>query len=265
MHIASPFTVNITDNETEMLLPAIQGTANLLTTIEAHAPSAKRVVITSSLAAMVNLAKGFLPNHVCNEADWNDMTYDEAKSAHALIAYATSKALAERAAWKFMQEHKPHFDLTVLCPPVVWGPPAHALSFSALNLSSWDINRFLSGELKDVPDTVFWAFVDVRDLAIAHVRAIQVPEAGNERFFVAGGRSSYQKVADLLRASPRLPETEKNKVPLGSPGQGYPGPEVYDIDNSKSKRILGLQYRSLDDAVVDSAIKLIKLRKAASS
>lgn len=248
-----------------MLLPAIQGTINLLTSIEAHAPSVKRVVITSSFAAMIDLTKGFPADHVCNEADWNDMTYDYAKTAPAFVAYTASKALAEKAAWKFMEEHKPHFDLTVLCPPVVWGPPAHALSFSALNLSAWDINQFLSGELKDVPDTVFWAFVDVRDLARAYVRALQVPEAGNERIFVAGGRSCYQQISDVLRASPQISETEKEKVPVGSPGQGYPGPDIYDIDNSKSKRILGLQYRSLDEAVVDSAMKLIELRKAAST
>ncbi|KAJ3539874.1 hypothetical protein NM208_g5310 [Fusarium decemcellulare] len=260
LHTASPFTLNVNDNETEMLVPAIKGTQVLLESVSTHGTDTKRVVITSSFAAMANLPKGLWPGHTYNEADWNEITYEYAKTADASTAYVASKALAEKAAWRFVHERKPHFDLTVLCPPMVFGPPAHTLSFSALNIAAWDINRFLSGELQDVPDTSFWGFVDVRDLAKAHVRALEVPEAGNERFFIVSGRYSYQQTADVLRASPRIPNVEKKKVPVGRPGQNYPGPNIYEVDNSKSIRILGVEYRSFEESIVDSAVKLIELR-----
>jgi nucleoside-diphosphate-sugar epimerase len=247
-----------------MLVPAIKGTEGLLESVATHGSDTRRVVLTSSFAAMVNFTKGFWPGHVYNEADWNDVTYDYAKTADAGTAYVASKALAEKAAWSFVRERKPHFDLTVLCPPMVFGPPAHAVSFSAPNVSAWDMNRFLSGELEDVPSTDFWGFVDVRDLATAHVRALEVPEAGNERFFIVSGRYSYQKTADVLRESPRIPEAYKKKVPLGQPGKNYPGPDVYDVDNSKSKRILGIEYRPFEDSIIDSALRLIELKEKAT-
>ncbi|KAL7914671.1 NAD(P)-binding protein [Trichoderma velutinum] len=264
LHIASPFTLSIKDNETDMLIPAIEGTKNLLESVAAHAPQAKRVVVTSSFAAMVDFSKGFWPGHAYNEADWNEVTYDYAKTADAAVAYCASKALAEKAAWKFVDEQKPQFDLTVLCPPMVFGPTAHALSLSALNTSAWDINRFLSGELADVPDTAFWGFVDVRDLAKAHVRALEIPEAGNERFFIVSGRYSYQKTADVLHASPRIAKDDKKLIPVGKPGQNYPSPDVYEVDNSKSKKILGLEYRSFEESIVDAAVNMIQVRKNAA-
>ncbi|KAJ9420055.1 hypothetical protein QL093DRAFT_2564492 [Fusarium oxysporum] len=210
LHIASPFTLSLKDNEAEMLVPAINMTKGLLESASMHGAEIKRVVITSSFAAMVDLTKGLWPGHTYNEADWNQITYDYAKMADAGTAY----------------DRKPHFDITVLCPPMVFGPPAHPLSFSALNIAAWDINRFLSGELQDVPDTDFWGFVDVRDLAAAHVRALEVSEAGNERFLIAGGRYSYQQTADSIR-------------------------------------ILGVEYRSFEESIVDSAVKVIEARRKA--
>lgn len=218
-----------------MLIPAIEGTKNLLASVAAHAPQAKRVVITSSFAAMVDFSKGLWPGHTYNEADWNETTYDYAKTADAIVCYCTSKALAENAAWKFMSEQKPHFDLTVLNPPMVFGPAAHVVSLSAMNTSAWDIHRFLSGELEDVPDTGFWGFVDVRDLATAHVRALEVLEAGNERFFIVSGRYSYQKTADVLRASSLIAEADKKLVPIGKPGQNYQG-QIYTKWITQSQR-----------------------------
>lgn len=263
LHTASPFTLTVNDNETEMLLPAIKMTQGLLESAATYGANVKRVVITSSFAAMVDLTKGLWPGHTYNEADWNPITYEAAKTADAGTAYVASKALAEKAAWKFVQDRKLHFDMTVLCPPMVFGPPAHPLSFSALNIAAWDINRFLSGELQDVPNTDFWGFVDVRDLAKAHICALEVPEAGNERFFITAGRYSYQQTADVLRASSSIPDAEKKKVPLGHPGHNYPGPNVYDLDNSKSIRILGAKYRSFEESIIDSAVKLIELRRKA--
>ncbi|VUC29006.1 unnamed protein product [Clonostachys rosea] len=264
LHTASPFKLDVKDNETELLVPAIKGTEVLLGSVAAHGAAVKRVVITSSFAAMVNLTKGLWPGHTYNESDWNEVTYEYAKTTDAGTAYVASKALAEKAAWDFVRERKPQFDLTVLCPPMVFGPAVHSVSFSAMNIAAWDINRFFSGELEDVPDTGYWGFVDVRDLAKAHVRALEVPEAGNERFFIVGGRYSYQQTADVLRASPRIPEVLKKNIPLGKPGHNYPGPNIYDVNNSKSIRILGVEYRSFEESIVDSAVKMIELRKEAS-
>ena len=58
IHTASPFVMEVENNERHLLQPALQGTKNILESISAHAPQVKRVVITSSFAAIVNMHKG---------------------------------------------------------------------------------------------------------------------------------------------------------------------------------------------------------------
>lgn len=42
--------------------------------------------------------------------------------------YAASKALAERAAWDFVEKEKPSFDLSVINPVYNFGPFIHEVS-----------------------------------------------------------------------------------------------------------------------------------------
>jgi nucleoside-diphosphate-sugar epimerase len=54
--VASPFHFNVTDHQKDFYEPAIQGTTGILKEA-AKEKSVKRVVITSSFAAVVNPAK----------------------------------------------------------------------------------------------------------------------------------------------------------------------------------------------------------------
>jgi nucleoside-diphosphate-sugar epimerase len=67
IHTASPFHTNFTDPQTEILTPAIDGTVNILKAIAKFAPNVKRVVITSSFAAMIHPEKSLWPGHVYSE------------------------------------------------------------------------------------------------------------------------------------------------------------------------------------------------------
>jgi hypothetical protein len=77
-----------------------------------------------------------------------------------------------------------------------------------------------------------------------------VPEAGNQRFVVCAKQFSFQDVCDILRS--RFPELSE-RTPLGKPGTSSLPPGAYSIDNSKVKDILGAEFRSLADTVVDAA------------
>ena len=73
---------------------------------------------------------------------------------------------------------------------------------------------------------------------------------------VSGGRYSWQGVCDILREKfPNL----RHLVPLGNPKSGL-GAEVYEVDASKAERVLGMQFRGLEEVVVDAAQNLIQLR-----
>lgn len=75
LHTASPFHFNIQDPVKDFLDPAIKGTTGILKAIKAYAPSVKRVVITSSFAAIVNSKQH---PKVYSEKEWNPVTWEEA-------------------------------------------------------------------------------------------------------------------------------------------------------------------------------------------
>lgn len=62
----------------DCLDPAIKGTTGILRSIKEHAPSVKRVVVTSSSAAMLQV--GDPPQHpaVYNESSWCNVTWEMA-------------------------------------------------------------------------------------------------------------------------------------------------------------------------------------------
>jgi nucleoside-diphosphate-sugar epimerase len=104
-----------------LLDPAVIGTTGVLSSIKKHAPSVKRVVITSSFASIVEPSKGFWPGHVYSEDDWNPITVEEAMESPA-AGYRASKTFAEKAAWDFVEKEKPNFSLSTINPPLVFGP-----------------------------------------------------------------------------------------------------------------------------------------------
>ncbi len=66
MHIASPYVFHFEDPRRDLLDPAVKGTLNVLEAA-ANARTVKRVVVTSSFAAMMRPAE----EGVFTEVDWN--------------------------------------------------------------------------------------------------------------------------------------------------------------------------------------------------
>ncbi|QYT06292.1 Epimerase domain-containing protein [Trichoderma simmonsii] len=187
IHTASPFILNATDFEKELLQPAIRGTTSILEAVQKYNPSVSRIVVTSSFASVLDPMQGQRPGYVYKEADWNPITVEQANS-NPVMAYLASKTFAERAVFDYVETNKPSFTVATLCPPMVYGPIVHSVSdVKSLNTSSGDINRLIDGSEKDVPDTSFHAFADVRDrklsqhpiltfLTIANREILQLPK-----------------------------------------------------------------------------------------
>ncbi|KAJ7662730.1 D-lactaldehyde dehydrogenase [Mycena polygramma] len=238
-HTASPFH-HKADDPAELLEPAIQGTVGILQSAMKCGTSVKRVVVTSSTAAVMNTSN---TPQVLSELDWNDQAVQEVekkgREASNPYKYQASKTLAERAAWEFAKKHAGEitWDLSVMNPPLVLGPILHAVSSpSDLNTSCLAMyNAFTK------PDGAAGGgnWVDVRDLALAHVRALQKEAAGGERIIVGAGVFKWQ---DWLDAAP--PSTKYQK---GKPGAGKDAEHLLRYVNDKSKRILGMEYRSMED------------------
>lgn len=82
---------------------------------------------------------------------------------------------------------------------MVFGPCEHDVTLDTLNESNAQIWRIVSGGLDaKVPPTGVWRWVDVRDVAAAHVNAIEPSVKGNQRFLISGGEFSWQRVCCLF-------------------------------------------------------------------
>ncbi|KAG8919334.1 methylglyoxal reductase (NADPH-dependent) gre2 [Tulasnella sp. 417] len=249
LHTSSPFHYSITDIEKELLQPAIQGTVGILDSVHRVAPSVKRVVITSSFASVVDRSKGTRPGKVYTEADWNPTNREEGLKDIG-SGYFASKKLAEQAAWDFVEEKKPSFTLTALCPPMVFGPPEQEVpSMARLNTSNLDIYDIFNGTSD--PRYGVWIWVDVRDLAEAHVLAMDSAAAANQRYIISQGNYSPQMFVDYVWK--RYPERAAAKgIAKHTPGKYYPDEGVYGVDASKSIKELGLKYTPIDDMLRDT-------------
>ncbi|KAG7413846.1 Ketoreductase azaE [Fusarium oxysporum f. sp. rapae] len=105
LHVASPYHYKPVDIQRDLIDPAVNGTLNILKAVSEYAPTVKRVVITSSFSAVVNIKH---PEKMYREHHFNPITREEAYE-DGVQAYRASKTFAERAAWDFMQVKKPGF------------------------------------------------------------------------------------------------------------------------------------------------------------
>lgn len=255
IHTASPFHFQVTDVKKDLLDPAVKGTTDILQSIARNAPSVKRVVITSSFSAIVNPYKGSWPEHTYSEEDWNPIKKEQAIE-NVSNGYRASKTFAERAAWDFVEKEKPNFTIATMCPPQVIGPVIHHLSsLDSLNTSNQIIRDMIQGKTKDkIPPNGTFTWVDVRDLALCHVLAIEKAEASNNRFFVVAGFFNNREIAGILRK--QYPEYKGVLPTADTPGGDYPDGGVYKVNNSRVRDVLGVEWRSLEDCIRDTVISL---------
>ncbi|EUC62429.1 NADPH-dependent methylglyoxal reductase GRE2 protein, putative [Rhizoctonia solani AG-3 Rhs1AP] len=258
MHTCSPLIFGDHDVEKETLQPAIKGTGEILRSAKEHGPTIKRIIITSSFAAYVNFSNAH--NHVYTEKDWNPITYEFALE-NPQLAYYASKTLAEKGAWEFIEHEKPGFDLVTIAPTRTYGPVLHEVtSLNNLNDSSVEFYKVFSGQDKELNRSRVWLWVDVRDVAIAHVAALEKPEAGGHRFLLAEGTFNLGQVAEYIWT--HYPDRAKAKgIPRSTPTSGYPPEGVYTADTSAAKTILGIEYIKFDDMLKDQLAQLVILEK----
>jgi len=257
LHTSSPFVLEADDPEKELLQPAIKGTTGILQSIHKFAPSVQRVVVVSSFASIIDIDKGLWPGHVYTDDEWNPITYEKG-CQNGVLGYYASKKLAEQAAWEFMHDQNPQFTLTTLCPPMVYGSPEQEISsLSKLNTSAALMYNIFDGKVE--PDeTGVWLWVDVRDIALAHIRAIETDEAANQRYLVTAGTYSPQQFVDFIWRT--YPEHARARgVSRGTPGKLFPEGGVYTADNGKSRRQLGLEYHGLDDMMKQTFDRFLQL------
>ncbi|KAJ3185390.1 hypothetical protein HDU87_000007 [Geranomyces variabilis] len=256
-HVASPVTFTAADPYRDVINPAVQGTLSVLRAAKAT-PSVKRVVITSSVVSMFQQKSG----HTYTEADWNDWASDVVKAsgteASGFVTYLASKAEAERAAWKFVEDEKPAFTVSTICPVYIWGPPINSpSSANGAGLTVQMLYDWITGvttQLDSSPS--FNAYVDVRDVAKAHVEAIIRPNA-NGRYLLSAGTASWTEIAEVIHEL--YPER-----PIPKPAAEPDAPVKDVIYGSRAVKELGIEYKPLTTTMKYMLDEMIRSVEGAS-
>ena len=113
----------------------------------------------------------------------------------------------------------------------------------------------MTGKCKEgLTPTATFIWVDVRDLALAHVKAAELPIAANKRYFITAGYFSNKEIADIIREE--FPDLAKALPPKDTKTGGYPEEGVYKYDNRRTVEELGIKFRGLKESVVDTVKSL---------
>ncbi|KAG6762314.1 hypothetical protein POPTR_009G052000v4 [Populus trichocarpa] len=234
-HTASPFYHDVKDPQVELLDPAVKGTLNVLGSCAKH-PSIRRVVLTSSVAAVAYNGKPRTPDVVVDETWFSDPNL----CRESKVWYVLSKTLAEDAAWKFAKEKD--MDMVAINPAMVIGP----LLQPTLNTSAAAILSLIKGA-QTFPNASF-GWINVKDVANAHIQAFELSSASG-RYCLVERVAHYSEVVKILHElypDLQLPEKcadDKPYVP------------IYQVSKEKAKS-LGVEFIPLEASVKETVESL---------
>ncbi|EMG49032.1 GRP2 putative NADPH-dependent methylglyoxal reductase GRP2 [Candida maltosa Xu316] len=237
---ASPVPIGV-DYEKQLIKRTANGVKNILTSIKDHGPNVRRVILTSSIASCMNEQQSQDPNFVVDETKWNPDKHSVAKD-NSRSAYFYAKAAAEHEAWDFMKK-TPQFALSTILPAYTFGPQCFDEDVSDILEKSVEIvsKIFELNKNDPIPDEK-GLFVDVRDVASAHIQAFEKDDAENKRLMLVAEAFSAQEIVDILH----------KLYPGAQLPTGHPGERVgYKFDNTQTKQILDIHCRSLESSIKD--------------
>lgn len=255
IHTASPVDFQVSDVQTGLLDPAIEGTKNVLIAIEKYGKNVKNVVVTSSTSAVRDSSGSRPSNSLLTEASWNEITLEQGLKS-ARLGYSAAKTFAEKEVWKFAAEHNGTFNITTVNPTYVFGPQAFEVqNKSQLNDSAEYVNNILKLKPNDDIPMFVGLFVDVRDVAKAHVAAIKKPkELNGQRLVLINSAWTNELLAVIINK--HFPNID---IPKGNIEKSDEELMKADLkwDNSKTKKLLGYSFIPIEKSVVDAVQQLL--------
>ena len=249
MHTASPFPMSEPKDPQDLIRPAVDGTLRAMNA--AKVAGIKRVILTSSNAAIYKDASK-PKDQPSDETNWTT------PDGPGVGAYEASKTLAESAAWDFVADN-PEIALTTINPGGVFGPAMDVNYGTTLEL----VERMMKGSDPMIPPMSLPA-VDVRDVAMMHVAAIDMDETKGERYSATSETLRLMEMVNILRGWDPSLKLAKREAPiwliriaalfmadakLVVAGLGF----NVAVSGAKAERTFGFKFIPVKDALVASA------------
>ncbi len=258
-HTASPFKLEIKDPQRDLVTPAVNGTQNVLQSIN-KSKDCKRVVLTSSCASIIGDAIECEGREYTDESNWNETSSLDHQP------YSYSKTMAEKAAWE-ISKGQDQWDLVTINPSLVVGPGINPFGTSE---SFKLVKQMADGTFKMGAPAFYIGAVDVRDVAIAHYNAGFMPSASGRNIISAENTDMLSLASHLKRKYPTGYPFPKSILPktivwLAAPLVGFTRKMIklnvgypWNMSNLKSKEELKLEYTPLEKSMTDFFEQMIE-------
>ncbi len=255
IHSASPFPIASPKDENDLVRPAVEGTLRALKA--AHKAGVKRVVLTSSVAAIYG---NDLP---AGKTEFDETMWSDPNHVVGRVAYTKSKTLAEMSAWDYIASEAPELELTTVNPVLVAGAPLDKNFGSSVSV----VERILIGKDPMLPDISF-SIVDVKDVAAMHAKAISIDACKGKRFIASAGSRTFIQIAKTLKA-----EFPKRKIStIQAPSFVIRFLALFDsevkavlptlgkhigVNSSQATKVLGIDFVSPETSLIETSNYLI--------
>jgi dihydroflavonol-4-reductase len=254
IHTAAAVMLAAPDPQKQIIDVAVKGTQNVLDSV-ARTPSVKRIVMTSSIAAIISYDQ---QDRTYTEDDW--CTSDNIRQN----PYGMGKAQSERLLWEFADKHADRVQAVAINPSVVIGPPL--------------AKHHIRSSLSFIRDLVGWKYpacapirlhlVDVGDVSKAHVRSLTSEKAVGQRIIFSDRQMSMLEISQVLsrnyetpkRVLPRLilyvaaflDKRYSLRLAWASANQRY------EFRSDRPSELLGIELRNTEESILEAAETMVE-------
>ena len=254
IHTATAVILAAPDPQKQIIDVAVKGTQNVLDSV-ARTPSVKRIVMTSSIAAVMSYDQ---QDKTYTEEDW--CTSDDIW----LDPYGMGKTQSERLLWRFVDEHADRVQAVAINPSVVIGPPL--------------AKHHIRSSLSFIRDLVGWSYpacapmrlhlVDVGDVSKGHVRALTSDKAVGQRIIFSDRQKSILEISKVLSRQYKTPMRELPRLILYI--AAYLDKRFslrlarasanlhYEFGSNRPMELLGINLRNTEESILEAAETMVE-------
>ena len=259
IHLASPTTnlptVPSEEQYDEVLIqPAVQGTMNMIKAATKYGSTVKRIVITSSIVAIIEWSEMFMETgNVFNEQSRTVLA--GAPYGGIFPAYGASKVATLNATEEYVRTYKPHFDINHIGPAFVIGK--HELARHRAELLAGTNGAALGHVLGNAGGPTPSTSVFVNDVAVLHVRALDPHVPGGQLFLAVSEDSNtrWEDAFDIVKR--HFPQAVDSGI---FPLSGSNATKRLIFENDFTKKTLGIEFASFEEQVKSVAEQYLKLK-----
>ncbi len=263
IHSASPFTLKFKDAQKELVDPALNGTRNVLGAAS-KSKTIRKVILTSSVAAIHG------DNVDMQELGLKEFTEDQFNVSSSLThqPYSYSKVIAEKEAWR-IHDAQQRWRLVVINPSFVMGPP---LADTTHSESITLMKDLLKGKYRSGAPDLMFGFVDVRDVAQAHILALEDQQAQGRYLLAEEVISVYdfsKIIGKIYGKKYKLPRMKAPKILVNLLAPSFDLSRKFvrrnighaiKLNSQKSREQLHLTYRPLETTIKDMVAQMEALK-----